>query len=76
MDRHYIQIMPPNKESLKRYDACVQAEKEEKKEQKRRNRKWKWGSWKRYRVEDLKREWVVIGMGIITIIVTIIVAQC
>ena len=76
IDRHYIRIMPPSKEGVKRYDAHVTAEHEKKTQREQRDRKWQRKSWRSNRVKDIKREWVVIAMGIITIIVTVIVTRC
>ena len=75
MDRHYIRIMPPNKESVTRYDAHITTEKNKLKKRERWHRKWYWKSWIQNRIEDAKEHWVAITLTFIAIIAGFIIAM-
>ena len=78
MDRHYIRIMPPNQESVERYEAYREAaEEKEKKEQQDRDeweRGWERKKWVSNRIEDVKKNWVAITLTLLAIIAAIIIA--
>lgn len=74
MDRHYIQIMPPNDESVKKYQTHVKEENEKQRGWKQRDRKWQWKSWKSNRIEEVKKHWIVITLTLLTIICAFIIA--
>ena len=74
MDRHYIRIMPPSEESVKRYKAHIKAEKNKFKEHERWQRKWFWKSWIWSRIEDVKEHWVAVTLAILCIIAGFIIA--
>ena len=79
MDRHYIRIMPPNQESVKRYNVYREAaEKKEKKEQQERDkseREWERKKWISNRIEDVKKHWVSITLTLLAIVAGYIVAK-
>ena len=79
MDRHYIRIMPPNQESVKRYNVYREAaEKKEKKEQQERDkseREWERKKWISSRIEDVKKHWVSITLTLLAIVAGYIIAK-
>lgn len=74
MDRHYIRIMPPSKESVKRYEAHIKAEEYNLKKYKKQDRKWSRKSWISDRIEDIKKNWVPIICALFVAITAIIIA--